>query len=398
MKRWLKRIFLIAAAGSVLAVIVMSMVPDPIEVDVAAVEQGRFRVTVDVEGRTRVKDRYVVSTPLAGRLQRIDLHPGDPVEAGAVVARLGPLEAPLLDARTREQAQLRVLAAEAAVRQADALVDRARVARQQAELDQARLARLVDRGAASTEMLEQARTALRTHAREVESSEFGARIARHEVDIARANLRRASGGAPAGEMIEVRSPIAGHVLRVREQSEGAVAAGQALVEIGDLAGLEIVADVLTAEVVAVRPGAAVEIAHWGGDGSLMGRVRRVEPSAFTKVSALGVEEQRVNVLIDFDEPRERWAALGDGFRVEVKITTWEGASELSIPSSALFRDGPAWAVFRWHEGHAARTRVEVPRRSGVRVMVSAGLSVSDRVIIHPGDGVREGVAVAVRGE
>jgi HlyD family secretion protein len=247
-------------------------------------------------------------------------------------------------------------------------------------------------------VLEQARTALRTLARDVESAEFGARIARHEVTIAQANLRRATGHVPAGEMVEVHSPIAGHVLRVREESEGAVAAGQALIEIGDLAGLEIVADVLTADAVAVRPGAAVEIAHWGGDGALAGRVRRVEPSAFTKISALGVEEQRVNVLVDLDDPRDRWAPLGDGFRVEVRITTWESADELSIPSSALFRDGQAWAVFRFHEGRAARTRVEAPRRSGVRVQVTSGLSPTDRVIIHPGDGVRDGVSLAVRGE
>ena len=322
----------------VIALIVVASLPKPVPVDAAEVERGVLEVTIDEAGRTRVKDRYTISAPLAGTLARIELRPGDTVEEGAVIGRVEPLAPQLLDDRSRAQAQARVAGALAAQRQARAAVSRAQAALELAEQNEARQSALAQRGGASAQSLDQARFETRARREELTSARFGVRVADYEVRMARAALGSVESGE-ATESMEITSPVAGRVLRVVQESEGVVQPGTPLVEVGDPAALEVVVDVLTADAVKVEPGAPVSLERWGGEGALEGRVRRVEPSAFTKVSALGVEEQRVNVVIDIDSPRERWTQLGDGYRVEARMQIWREEDALKIPASALFRSG-----------------------------------------------------------
>ena len=227
--------------------------------------------------------------------------------------------------------------------------------------------------------------------------QFASRVARHEVDLAQAALGRFGAGAGSGDQMEVRAPVDGVVLRVIQESSGVVQAGAPLLELGDPAALEIAIDVLTSDAVRIPIGAHVELDRWGGAGTLAGHVRRVEPSAFTRVSALGVEEQRVNVLIDLDTPREQWAALGDGFRVEARIVVLEVPGALSVPATAVFRHGTGWALYRLVDGHAVRTEIETGARTGTAVEVRSGVDEGDVVIVHPSDRVADGVEVERRG-
>ncbi|HJL27558.1 MAG TPA: HlyD family efflux transporter periplasmic adaptor subunit, partial [Polyangiaceae bacterium LLY-WYZ-15_(1-7)] len=370
----------------VIALIVVASLPKPVPVDAAEVERGVLEVTIDEAGRTRVKDRYTISAPLAGTLARIELRPGDTVEEGAVIGRVEPLAPQLLDDRSRAQAQARVAGALAAQRQARAAVSRAQAALELAEQNEARQSALAQRGGASAQSLDQARFETRARREELTSARFGVRVADYEVRMARAALGSVESGE-ATESMEITSPVAGRVLRVVQESEGVVQPGTPLVEVGDPAALEVVVDVLTADAVKVEPGAPVSLERWGGEGALEGRVRRVEPSAFTKVSALGVEEQRVNVVIDIDSPRERWTQLGDGYRVEARMQIWREEDALKIPASALFRSGRngegaaepdaeeaegeeseeaagdgGWAVYVVRDGFAELVAVRVGRR------------------------------------
>ena len=404
----------------VIALIVVASLPKPVPVDAAEVERGVLQVTIDEAGRTRVKDRYTISAPLAGTLARIELRPGDTVEEGAVIGRVEPLAPQLLDDRSRAQAQARVAGALAAQRQARAAVSRAQAALELAEQNEARQSALAQRGGASAQSLDQARFETRARREELTSARFGVRVADYEVRMARAALGSVESGE-ATESMEITSPVAGRVLRVVQESEGVVQPGTPLVEVGDPAALEVVVDVLTADAVKVEPGAPVSLERWGGEGALEGRVRRVEPSAFTKVSALGVEEQRVNVVIDIDSPRERWTQLGDGYRVEARMQIWREEDALKIPASALFRSGRngegaaepdaeeaegeeseeaagdgGWAVYVVRDGFAELVAVRVGRRNGFEAQVLEGLEPGDQVIVHPSDQITEGVEVRIR--
>ena len=392
----------------VIALIVVASLPKPVPVDAAEVERGVLEVTIDEAGRTRVKDRYTISAPLAGTLARIELRPGDTVEEGAVIGRVEPLAPQLLDDRSRAQAQAR------------AAVSRAQAALELAEQNEARQSALAQRGGASAQSLDQARFETRARREELTSARFGVRVADYEVRMARAALGSVESGE-ATESMEITSPVAGRVLRVVQESEGVVQPGTPLVEVGDPAALEVVVDVLTADAVKVEPGAPVSLERWGGEGALEGRVRRVEPSAFTKVSALGVEEQRVNVVIDIDSPRERWTQLGDGYRVEARMQIWREEDALKIPASALFRSGRngegaaepdaeeaegeeseeaagdgGWAVYVVRDGFAELVAVRVGRRNGFEAQVLEGLEPGDQVIVHPSDQITEGVEVRIR--
>jgi HlyD family secretion protein len=398
LRRWARRGLTILTLLGVIAAIVIALRPRPAEVDTARVRRGTMRVTVDEDGRTRVKDRYVVSAPLSGNVGRIELSPGDAVARGDVLARVVPATPPLLDARSRAEAEARLAAARAQERQARASIERLRGAVEFAEREAGRARQLAGSGGLATRELDRVEMELRTRREELASVQFGARVAAHEAEVARAALGRFEPRVASAEQeqLEVTAPVDGVVLRVIQESAGVVQAGASLLELGDPGALEIAVDVLTSDAVRIPIGARVTLDRWGGGEALEGRVRIIEPSAFTQVSALGVEEQRVNVLIDLDTPRERWAALGDGFRVEARIVVSEVEGVLIVPSTAVFRLDEGWAVMVAREGVATRVPIETGARNGVEVEVRAGLEEGDEVIVHPSDRVTDGVAVVRR--
>ena len=338
----------LAVAGVAVAVGLL-LRPAPIPVDVSVVERGALRVTIDEEGETRVHDRFIVSAPLAGRVLRIELEPGDRVVAGeTVLATFQPRDPMLLDARTRAEAEARVRAARAALGQAHAERERSGVESDLAESELARQRLLATDGIVSEERLEAAELVARAGVETLRAAEFALRTAEFQLEVAQASLYQVEGGSRAGTdgggPIVLRAPIDGVVLRRLRESEAIVPAGDPLLEIADPANLEIVSDLLSVDAVKITRGDDVLIDQWGGDHVLLGRVRLVEPSGFMKISALGVEEQRVNVIIDFVDVREAWAALGDGYRVEVRVIIWDAESVLKTPTSSLFRVGENWAV------------------------------------------------------
>jgi HlyD family secretion protein len=356
-------------------------------------------VTVDEEGETRVRQRYLVAAPTSGRLRRIEVDEGQTVARDAVVASIEP--APL-DPRDLAAARARLEAADATERAARASVRRTQAALAQAKRDAARAEELHRAGTLSTDAREKAKLAEISAMQESEAARFAADAAVHEVEAARAALLATSVPNPSdprapdelcagGPCVAARAPVGGQVLRVFEESERIVAAGTPLVEIGDPASLEIVVDILSTDAVRVVPGARVVIEDWGGEGALEASVRQVEPSAFTKVSALGVEEQRVNVIADLRAPEPR---LGDRYRVEARIVIWEGADVLQVPASALFRHGPAWAVFVVESGAARLRAVEVGHQAAFDAEIVRGLDAGELVILHPSDRVHDGARVA----
>ena len=401
--RWIKRGVLALVALALAVAAVVAMLPKPVPVDLAEATGGPMRETVSEDGKTRVRDRYTVSAPITGNLLRLTLQPGDPVETGAVLARIVPMVPPLLDARTRAEAAARLAAAQASHRQAQAQVARARTALEHARREAERQRALAAKNAVPAVTVDQAAFEERARAEELTAAEFGTRVAAQQVASARAAqgmLRGETQTNGDGPQLAIKAPVSGHVLRVLREDEGLVQAGTPLLELGDPASLEVVVDVLTTDAVHIRPGAPVSIVRWGvgmGDEqALAAHVQRVEPSAFTRVSALGVEEQRVNVLIDIDAPRERWAALGDGFRVEAEITTWEAPDVLSVPASAVFRSGDDWAVFALRDGTARLVPVTIGHRNGARMQILTGLDAGDQVVLHPGDRVTEGADIEQR--
>jgi HlyD family secretion protein len=388
---WLVRIAL-AAIALVLAFLFFR--PSVHEVDVGSARRAPLTVTVDEEGETRVRDRFVVAAPVAGRIERIALKAGASVDAWTILARIYPLQ---LDPRARAEASAKLDAAEAAQRESEARVEQAEAALQQATRSAKRARQLARPGTISAEELELAELAETTRTKELEAARFAATVAAHNVAAAKAALLSPGlpGAAPGcgdgtAPCIEIKAPVSGRILRVLEESERVVPVGSPLVEIGDPARLEIVIDVLSADAVKIQPGARVIIEDWGGDHPLMARVRLVEPSGFTKLSALGVEEQRVNVIADFvDAP----ATLADGYRLEARIVVWESPDVLQVPTSALFRRGGAWSVFVVHRGRAERREVQIGHRSATDAEVLGGLTVGDVVILHPSDLIEDGVRV-----
>ncbi len=374
-----------AVAAIAALLIVLALRPRPLEVDVGTVARGRLAVTLDEEGETRVRERYVVSAPVAGRVQRIELEPGDAVEAAeTVLATFVAGDPALLDVRARGEAEARVGAARAAAERARAQLEFARGERERYE-------RLVADGVASRERLELAE-------RDLDTAEETLASSLAEVRAAEARALELRAPVPGGraDSIALRSPIDGVVLRRLQESEAVVAAGTPLLEVGDPAALEIVADYLSADAVAMRPGMPVEIAAWGGGETLAGRVRRVEPGGFLKVSALGVEEQRVNVIVDVVQPREAWEALGDGYRAEVRVVIWEQDDVLKAPVSALFRQSEGWAVFAVAGRRALLEQAEVGHRSATDAEILSGLEAGDVLVVYPPDDLEPGARVEPR--
>ena len=386
-----QRKLLYAVLGAVaIGAIAWGFVPDPIPVEATIVQRGPLQVTVDEDAETRAHDRYVVSAPVAGRVSRIDLHEGDAVRAGQVVARLWP--APL-SAREREVQLARVAAAEALVREAHERVRHAEADHEQAKRERLRVDRLVREGFMSPQGAEQSRVQETTSANELQAASFRARAAQADAEAARAVLLAVSGDRGAAQVvIPVRAAAEGKVLRIPDKSERVVNPGAPLLIVGDPGRLEVVIDLLSTEAVKVKPGMPVLLDGWGGDRPLQARVRVVEPLAFTKVSALGVEEQRVNVIADFVDPP---GPLGDAYRVEAHVVLWTGADVLKVPVSALFRRGENWNVFVVDGSRARRREVTIGHRASLEVEVASGVSAGELVLRHPSNDIEEGRRVRV---
>ncbi|MGQ0633781.1 MAG: efflux RND transporter periplasmic adaptor subunit [Planctomycetaceae bacterium] len=405
MKRWFKRLLMVVLGGGLVAGIVYAFLPQPIVVDIDTVSRGTLQIAVEEDGKTRLKDRYTISAPLAGKLQRIRFKAGDIVPKGQPVAIIEPTDPALLDPRAQAQAEARVKAAQAALEKAGSNLEWARAALDLAETEHARALDLHQKNALAKTELDVKLMQKRTRVEEYRAARFAEEMARFEVELARAALLRTRGRGSEADL-DSQFPIPAppwsnsgrllHVLRVSQESETVVQPGTALLELGDPSDLEIEIDVLSSDAVKIRPGAKVILEQWGGDEPLLGRVRLVEPSGFTKISALGVEEQRVNVIVDFPSRDEIPATLGDGFRVEAKIVIWENDDVLRVPTSALFRQGERWALFRIVEGRAQRHRVTIGKRSGLYAEVLAELTEGEEVIVHPNDRISDGAQVKAR--
>jgi HlyD family secretion protein len=380
--------------GVLIAVV---MWPTTFPVDVAPVARGPLTVTVDEEGVTRVRDRFVVSAPVSGRVLRIELEPGDRVNRGQIVARVRAEPPPLLDARTRAEAEAGVESARAALGRARAEEQRTRATLAQAQRDLARNRALAATGAMAQRESETQEADVHVAEETVNAAAFAVRAAMSDLQRAEARLAPSTLEAPAGRVVSVTAPVAGVVLKRLRESETVVPAGDPLVEIGDPHGLEIVADLLSTDAVRVKVGARAFVEQWGGEKRLEARVRRIEPAGFMKISALGVEEQRVNVVLDFvDASSAARAALGDGYRVEVRVVIWESPDVVQVPTSALFRHGEQWAVYVFEGGRARRTLVDLGHQTGQYAEVLSGLDEGARVILHPGDTLVDGARVRER--
>lgn len=361
--------------------------PKPVEVETAIAARGPMRATVDAEGRTNVRDRYTIAAPVTGRLRRIELHEGDAIAAGQIVAWIAPLP---LDASSRQQGEARLLGAEALLREAEVRVGQARVAEADAKRVADRREIVFRAGGISQEELDQMRLAHRARQDDLDAAQARVRAASAEVAAARAALLGAGGPGGTPQAIAVRAPSRGRVLRLPEPSERVVAAGTPLIELGDARSLEVTADVLSADAVLLQVGDSADIDEWGGGAPLHARVRTVEPSAFTRVSALGVDEQRVNVTLDLlDTP----PTLGDNYRVEVRVIVWQRPDALTVPASAVFQHDGRWSVFVVEDGRARTRTVELGHRTAASVEVLRGLDSGARVILFPSDQIAEATRV-----
>lgn len=388
MRRFIKIGAIVLVLGGVLA---WAFRPAAVPADFARVERGSLQITVQEEGRTRVRDRYVVSAPLPGRMQRIELEPGDPVVGGkTIIAQFLPIDPTLIDARTRAELEARVRAAESALGGARSERERIQGDLSFAQSELKRSRDLITQRVIAPRELEAAERSAQSLERGLQSAEFAVKTAEYQLQVARASLLQPRGSRSAA--IPLRSPIDGVVLRRLQESEAVVATGTPLVEVGDLSNLEIVSDLLSSAAVKVRAGQLVLVEQWGGDHALSGHVRRIEPSGFTKISALGVEEQRVNVIVDFDEK----PALGDGYRVELRIIVAERTAVMKVPASSLFRVGADWAVYKIEAGRARRQIVEVGQQNGLEAEILRGLAVGEQVVVYPSDAIAEGVKVTAR--
>ncbi|HEX6998337.1 MAG TPA: HlyD family efflux transporter periplasmic adaptor subunit [Gammaproteobacteria bacterium] len=400
MKIKFRTVFWTAAAALLAVLLVLAFRPQAVAVDIAEVTRGAMRVTVRDEGRTRVRNEFVVSAPVGGLLLRVDLKPGAHVHAGQTVARILPGAPPFLDAREHADARAAVEAAEAALAAARAELEQAEAQAAYARSEAERVSAVYERGLTSAEALDRARLELRVAEGALRTANEAVRAREAELDRARIRLLQPSKAEGPAEPVEVPAPVSGRVLRVTQESESVVAAGAELMLLGDPRDLEVVVEMLSTDAVQVQPGAEAIIENWsGGDAEpLSGRVRLVEPYGFLKISALGVEEQRVNVIVDFTGPPEEWSSLGHGFRVEAAIVTWQADDVVQAPVAALFRDAGQWAVFRVQDGRARLTRVEVGHDNGRTAEILSGLEAGDRVVLYPGEALADGARVRARTE
>ena len=372
--------------------------PKPIPVDVAAVSRGPLTVTVDEEGKTRIRHVYAVSAPITGQLQRLALQAGDKVTKDeTVVAIIEPSTPPLLDVRTIREQTAQVAAAKAFVVLAEAEVRAARTDLQFAQSELSRAETLQHTQAISERALEKARIDVDTRNAAVARAQANEEMRKRELESAEARLLPPddayAGRVPASCCVRVITPESGRILKLIQESERVVLAGSPLVEIGDPSDIEIVVELLSAEAVRVLEGSDAVIESWGGGAPLKAHVRRVEPSGFTKVSALGIEEQRVRVVLDLADGERAPERLGHDYRVFVRISTFASSDVLRVPVSALFRKGDTWAVFVADDGRARVAKIEIGERNATFAEVRSGLEAGLHVIMHPSDRVGDGVAV-----
>ncbi len=368
--------------------LVVTTRPRPVQIDLAVIERGPIRVTINEDGQTRVTDRYVVFSPLEGQMERITLKAGDAITQGqTILARIDPSDPTLIDARTRAGAEARINAAEASVARNEAQLVAAKSSLEYAQSELSRITRATEGAASAPQELDDANLAVILRSQEARSAEFSLQIARFELDQARAALVESTPEGAQRTTFEIPAPITGRILRVFRDSAGVVAPGAQLLEIGDTNHLEIQVDVLSQDAVRIAPGDQVLIERWGGGETLNGRVRLVEPSGFTKISALGVEEQRVYVIIDFTDPAATRDRLGDGFRVDARIVIDEAGDAVLAPTGAVFPHGDGWATFVAHDDRAELRPIVVGLRNDRHVQVIEGLTTGDRVIVYPSDRV-----------
>ncbi len=391
MKRIIKRFFGVAVVLGLLGFVAWTLRPKPLVIETGRVARGRMQVTIDEDGQTRAHDRFTLAAPIAGRLSRIRLHEGDSVTPQTVIATISPLP---IDAREVARTRAEIESLEALRKEAVQYVERAEADHEQTQRDVARYTDLQRQDVVPRQTLEQAQTAEKRAAKEVAGARFKVQSAEAEIARARAGLISIEETQEkSGRIVELRSPVASRILRILEPSEHVVTAGTPVVSLSNPSKIEIVIDLLSTDAVKVKPGATVSIEGWGGPKALRARVRMVEPYGFTKVSALGIEEQRVNVIADFLEPP---AGLGDGYRIDARIVIWESPDVLIAPGSALFRDGDRWSVFVVEAGRARRRSVEVGHRTALETEIIRGLNPGEAVILHPPNDLKEGAAVAGR--
>jgi HlyD family secretion protein len=393
---WRRFIPYVIGAGLLVAII-SGLRPRPLEVEVARVTTGPLEVTVLEEGKTRIRHRYVISPPIAGYLNRVPLRAGDRLVAGiTVLATLQAQPANFLDPRARAQAEARLKATEAATQRAESELERVNASLALALKEKERANNLKTTGAISTKDWDTAETQVAMLTREQHSAEFAIRVTEFERAQAQAALVQTENPAESAEPLVMVAPVNGYVLNVFEESARLVTAGQPIMEVGDPTDLEAEIELLSSDAVGVQPGAEVSIEQWGGDEPLRGKVTLVEPGGYTKISALGVEEQRVKVRVDFVEPPPPTHPLGDRFRVEARILTWRGDKVLQVPTGALFRRGNDWMTFVVDGDQARLTKVEIAHTNGVAAEIRSGLRQGQTVILHPPDAVADGVAMQPR--
>lgn len=393
-----RRTGLIIVVAIIILAIAYGFLPKPVPVETAKATRGYMRVVIEEEGKTRVRDRYVISAPVSGFALRIDLKVGDIVSKGQAITVLEPLRSTVLDPRSRAEAKARVSAAEAALNSAKENVRAAKASAVFAKKNLERIRALFKDGLVSQENLDEAET--RTHRTEaaLNSSQFSVEVTRHELEAARTALKYSAANNQTGyaEKVAIKTPVSGSVLKINHKSEGVVNQGQPLIEIGDPRALEIEVDVLSADAMKIKPGTTVLLERWGGDKPLRGKVRTIEPAGFTKISALGVEEQRVLVISDIVSPRGEWSRLGDGYRVEAGFILWEDNNVLQVPSSSLFHLNDGWAVFVYTNGKARLREVTPGYRNGLRAEIKSGITEGEIVITHPDSSIEDGAKVKLR--
>lgn len=400
MKITRKRILYVVLGLGAAMLVGYALKPKPVAVDLAQTTRGPMRVTVDEDGETRIKERYMVSAPIGGQLQRIWFKSGDPVKAdGTVLATIEPHNPALLDPRDRAELEARVSAAGATVEQSRAQLQKAKSDADLAQSELERSKHLSDTGVISRQEYDDTSARAKATTQAVKSAESSVRVAEFQLRQAEAAYTRSAPDAKEGAAnwsFPIQSPITGSVLRVVQESEKVVQPGDQLIEVGNPGDLEIWIDVLTIDAVKTKPGDEVVIEHWGGKVPLAARVRRIEPAGFTKISALGVEEKRTWIVADLTDPREKWAALGDNYRIEASIVIWHAGDVLKIPAGALFRHKDGWAVFRVSEGKAHLRPLKIGHDNGLESEVLDGLAPGDQVIVHPSDKITDGLQVTGR--
>lgn len=398
---WTKRLLALAAVGGVAVAAYFALQPRPVLVDVAPIDRGLIETTISEDGVTRIEDVFQISAPITGKLERLEFEVGDLVEKGQKLAAVRPVDPPMRDARTRRELAAAIKAARAGVTLGEAEVARAEAAVRFSTLDLARQQQLAKQRVISVRVLQQAELELDTKNAQLRQAKANLDFRKRELESAEARMLEPteimkSGGAANQCCVDIRAPVAGAVLKLFTESEQVVPAGTKLLEIGDRRKLEIVADLLSEDAVRVRAGDLVWIENWGGTKRLAAKVKRIDPSGFLKVSALGIEEQRVNTIIQITEPRKHWLRLGHDFRVYVRVVVWRGTDVLRVPLSALFRKGNAWSVFVAANGKASEQEIVVGHRSETHAEIKSGLEEGQTVILHPSDRVMHGTLVAER--